>query len=136
VVSRTIEMYLRCFTGDKPKVWGKWLPWVEYAYNASCHSGTGRTPFEVVYGRAPPSLLSSIPGTALVDSVEQALVERDALLLEVKLKQSQTQNRMKQVYDQGDQERVFQLGDMVYVRLHPYRQRSVEKRINMKLGAK
>jgi hypothetical protein len=67
-------------------VWGKWLPWIEYTYNTSCHSGTVRTPFKVVYGRAPPNLLSYIAGIVLVDSVEQALVERDALLLEVKLK--------------------------------------------------
>jgi hypothetical protein len=50
VVNRTLEMYLRCFTGDKPKDWVKWLPWVEFTYNTSWHSSTGRTPFEVVYG--------------------------------------------------------------------------------------
>jgi len=27
VVNRCLENYLRCFTGDKPKEWVKWLPW-------------------------------------------------------------------------------------------------------------
>ncbi|XP_057992322.1 uncharacterized protein LOC131173819 [Hevea brasiliensis] len=30
VVNHTIEMYLRCFVGDKPTSWVDWLPWAEY----------------------------------------------------------------------------------------------------------
>lgn len=43
---------------------------------------------------------------------------------------------MKQIYDRGHQERNFQPGDYVYVRLQPYRQHSLEKRSNLKLAAK
>lgn len=136
VVNHTLEMYLRCVTGDKPKDWVKWLPWVEYIYNTSWHSSTGRTPFEIVYGCPSPTLLSYIPGTACVDSVEQELLERDTLLKQVRLKLSQAQNRMKQVYDKNHKQRVFLSGDLVYVRLHPYCQHSVEKHLNMKLAAK
>jgi len=25
-----IAMYLRCFTGDRPRDWLRWLPWAEY----------------------------------------------------------------------------------------------------------
>lgn len=51
----TVEMYLmsRCFTSSNPKQWVKWFPWVEYCYNARFHSATKRTPFEIIYGRAP-----------------------------------------------------------------------------------
>jgi hypothetical protein len=136
VVNRTMEMYLRCVTGDKPKEWVKWLPWVEYMYNTSWHSSTGKTPFELVYGRPAPTLLSYIPGTARVESVGKELEDRDVILREVRLKLAQAQNRMKQVYDKGHKEREFQLGDLVYVCLHPYRQQSVERRQNMKLAAK
>jgi hypothetical protein len=27
-----IVMYLRCFTGDRPRQWLRWLPWAEYTY--------------------------------------------------------------------------------------------------------
>ena len=35
VVNKVIAMYLRCVTGDRPRVWVDWLPWVEYCYNTS-----------------------------------------------------------------------------------------------------
>jgi hypothetical protein len=135
-VNRTLEMYLRCFTGDKLKDWIKWLSWVEYTYNTSYHSSTGKSPFELVYGRPALSLLSYISGTARVESVGQQLEARDTLLKQARLKLSQAQNRMKQLYDKGHKEREFQRGDLVYVRLHPYRQQTVARRLNMKLAAK
>jgi len=136
VVNRTLEMYLRCFTGDRPKEWVKWLSWVEYIYNTSYHSSTGMSPFELVYGRPAPSLLSYIPGTARVEAVGQQLEARDVLLQQARFKLSQAQNRMKKVYDKGHKEREFQMGDLVYVKLHPYRQHTVSRRLNMKLAAK
>jgi len=133
MVNRTLKMYLRCFTGDKPKDWIKWLSWVEYTYNTSYHSSTGKSPFELV---PAPSLLSYIPGTARVESVGQQLEARDTLLKQARLKLSQPQNRMKHLYDKGHKERKFQKGDLVYVRLHPYRQQTIARRLNIKLAAK
>ncbi|XP_062153129.1 uncharacterized protein LOC133861362 [Alnus glutinosa] len=54
----------------------------------------------------------------------------------VRLKLAQAQNRMKQVYDKGHTEREFQEEDLVYVRLQPYRQHTVARRLNLKLAAK
>ncbi|KAI4312382.1 hypothetical protein MLD38_037193 [Melastoma candidum] len=33
--NRVIVMYLRCFTGDRPRQWLRWLPWAEYVYNTA-----------------------------------------------------------------------------------------------------
>jgi hypothetical protein len=74
VVNRTLEMYLRCFTSDKPKQWVRLLCWAEFCYNISWHSTIKRTPFEVVYGREPPTLLQYVPGTAKVAAVEEELM--------------------------------------------------------------
>lgn len=35
VVNRTLEMYFRCLTRDRPKQWLSGLLWVEYCYNTS-----------------------------------------------------------------------------------------------------
>jgi len=51
VVNRCLETYLRCFVLEQPKYWVDWIPWVELWYNTTFHVTTGKTPFEVVYGR-------------------------------------------------------------------------------------
>ena len=35
VVNRGVETFLRCFCGEKPKEWVKWVPWAEYWYNTT-----------------------------------------------------------------------------------------------------
>jgi hypothetical protein len=42
-------------TSDRRHAWVDWLSWVEYCYNTSFHMALRATPFEVVYGRPPPS---------------------------------------------------------------------------------
>jgi hypothetical protein len=101
VVNRTIEMYLRCFTSSSPKQWAKWLPWVDSCYNTGYHSATKRTPFQIVYGRPPPSLLPYVPGTTKSAAVEDTLRARDEILQEVRRHLFDAQNRIKQVYDKG-----------------------------------
>ena len=50
VANRVVEQYLRAFVHRKPTSWGQFLLWAEWSYNTSCHSSTGITPFEVIYG--------------------------------------------------------------------------------------
>lgn len=81
-MNRTIEMYLGCFVGDKPKTWIDWLPCVEYCNRTSFHT-TLHTSFQVVYERAEPRLLSYIPGSSRVEVVDQALMKRDEVLADI-----------------------------------------------------
>lgn len=97
--NRIVEMYLRCFTGDYPKKWVNWLSWSEYCYNTSFHSSLCTTPFEAVYGRPPPRLLSYCPGLSHIDSVDKELQNRDKVILELRIKLLQAQNSMKTKYD-------------------------------------
>jgi hypothetical protein len=134
VVNRILEMYLRCFTSSKPKQWAKSLSWAEWCYNTSWHSSIKRTPFEVVYGRKPPTLLSYIPGTAKVATVEEELIQRDQVLQELTRSIKDAQSRMKRAYDRRHREKEFAVGDWVYLRLQPYRQTSVALRRVSKLA--
>lgn len=80
VVNRTIEVYLRCFTSDKPKEWVCWISWAAYCCSTSVHSAIKMSPFKAVYGHAPPIFLSYMPGTTQVDWEEQELKCRDQIL--------------------------------------------------------
>ncbi|GKC28423.1 ty3-gypsy retrotransposon protein [Tanacetum coccineum] len=57
VLNRCLEAYLRCFAHEQPTKWSSYLAWAEYSYNTGHHTSTGTTPFSIVYGRDPPSLL-------------------------------------------------------------------------------
>lgn len=92
-------MYLRYFTSSHPKDWSKWLAWAEYCYNTSWHSTIKTTPFEVVYGRPPPTLLSYVPRTTSMESVDNQLMHMDMVLRDLKAVLLDAQSRMKKVYD-------------------------------------
>ncbi|KAL4183718.1 hypothetical protein AMTRI_Chr11g99680 [Amborella trichopoda] len=98
VVNRTIEMYFRCFTSNKPRNWARWMIWVEYYYNTSVHTSTKKTHYEIVLWSASTHVI---------------------ILFQVQLKLS-----------------CFEVGDLVYLRLQPYRQMSVSLRKNLKLSAR
>lgn len=84
VLNRTLETYLRCFATEQPKVWAEFIPWAEYWYNTIFQASAQYTPFEVVYGRPPPSLACFIPGEMLVQAVAQDLMDRDEALTQLK----------------------------------------------------
>ena len=53
------------------------------------------TPFEAVYGRPPPYLISYVPGTTKVVAVEKEFLERDVIIQELKKRIKEAQAKMK-----------------------------------------
>lgn len=76
-------MYLRCFTGDRPRQWLRWLPWAEYVYNTTYQTSLRETPLRVVYGRNPPTLRSYEPGETRVAALARDMEEHSAFLADV-----------------------------------------------------
>jgi len=85
--------------GDRPRAWLDWLPWAEYCYNTSFHTALRTTPFQVVYGREPPPLLSYTPAASQTSTVDSMLRERDAFISDVHDRLHQAQNYAKKQYD-------------------------------------
>ncbi|KAI0525136.1 hypothetical protein KFK09_004527 [Dendrobium nobile] len=134
VVNRSVETYLRCFAGEKPKHWVRWLPWAEYWYNTSFHKAAQVTPFKVLYGRDPPTLMPYKSHSTSVSLVEQQLSERDEILGELKKHLLRAQNIMKQAADHHRKDVHFEIGEFVYLKLRPYRQNTLARRLSVKLA--
>ena len=131
-----METYLRCFARYKPKSWVRFLPWAEYNYNTSFHSFIQMTPFKEVYGRDPPVLLKYEMGSTSNAELEGQLLERDETLKLIKDHLHRAQQRMKAKADTSRRELVYEVGDLVLLKLRPYRQQTLAKRANEKLSAR
>ncbi|PNX87538.1 hypothetical protein L195_g043629 [Trifolium pratense] len=134
IVNKVLQQYLRCFVHDQPRKWGSFLHWAEWHYNTAVHTSTGFSPFQVVYGRAPPALVDYVPGSTALQAVEATLVERDEILQILKQKLLKAQETMKEIADQKRIPHKFKEGDLVFVKLRPYRQNSVAGRRIHKLS--
>jgi transposase InsO family protein len=117
IVNKIITMYLRCFTGDRPKEWIRWLPWAEFCYNTAYHKSTRTTPFKLVYGHDPPQLKTYSPGDAAVPSVDDLVTERDQFLEQTKVRLQESQDYYNKYYDNKHTDRSFQVGDWVWLKL-------------------
>lgn len=73
-------------------------------------------------------------GSSPVNEVDQDLASRNDLLNQLKLNFHQASNRMKQMANSKRRDIEFNDGDLVFLKLHPYRQQTVFKRASQKLA--
>ncbi|WVZ18566.1 hypothetical protein V8G54_005888 [Vigna mungo] len=133
VLNRTLEQYLRAFCNAQPVKWSHFIPWAEWCYNTTIHSATGYTPFEIVYGRSPPSLPGYILGQSQVEVVDHLLSSRDNILSNLPRNLQKAQDRMKVMADAHRRDVEYEVGAWVYVKLRPYRQTSLAGKTPQKL---
>jgi hypothetical protein len=108
----------------------------EFWYNTNWHSSLGKSPFEVMYGRQPRYFGVTASSTIASADIQLWLDERQLVLESVKLHLLRMQQRMKHQADKRRSERVFAVGDRVFLKLQPYLQSTVARRGNQKLAFK
>lgn len=77
-LNKCLELYLRCFVSDNPKGWVDLLPWEQFWYNTSFHCSASMTPFQIVYGREPPTLLTYYSNDKDPPDIAMLLQQRDS----------------------------------------------------------
>ncbi|GKC78274.1 ty3-gypsy retrotransposon protein [Tanacetum coccineum] len=112
VVNRGLEKYLRAMVSDRPQHWLRLFPWAEYSYNTNFHSSINMTSFQAVYGRLPPPIIPYPSSSTKVASVEELLIERDALLRQLKLAKRCSNKLAKRYY--GPFKVLERIGKVVY----------------------
>ena len=126
VVNKSLEHYLRAFAANRPQSWVEWLPLAEFWFNTNFHTSTKLTPFEALFGYPPPKLLDYILGTTKVETVDVQLRTKQQLMALLKQNLVAAQERMKVNADKHRTEREFALGDWIYLKLLPYKQKSMK----------
>ncbi|WVZ00354.1 hypothetical protein V8G54_026423 [Vigna mungo] len=134
ILNKTLEMYLRCYCFDNPKNWVKMLPSAQYWYNTSYHNSIKMSPYKALYGREPPSLIRYEIFAHDDSTLQQILVDRDRLLDQLRTNMTRSQQFMKYFADKHRRHEEFKEGDLVLVKLQPYRQHSVALRKHQKIG--
>ncbi|XP_044500293.1 uncharacterized protein LOC123221524 [Mangifera indica] len=134
VVNRGLETYLRCFCFEQQRTWPNWLQWAEYWFNTTFNASTGMTPFKGVYGRDPPPLLRLVDEPSKIDDVDAMIKQRNEILDRLKRNLHAAQERMKKIADKSRRELEFSVGDQVFLKLQPYRFRSLATKPNEKLS--
>jgi hypothetical protein len=105
---------------QEPKKWLSWLSLAEWWYNTTYHTSLKCTPFEALYGYQPPLIIEvMIPGPD--SAAVEFLTQKHSMISRLKGNLAQAQARTKKYADLKRSEREFQVGDMVYLRLHPFR---------------
>ena len=94
------------------------------------------TPYEVVYGHAPPVLLPSTPSSSPVQEIDMILRDQHQILHLLQDILHMTRAHMKQQADQQRYGCTFQVGDMVFLHLQCYKQSSMKYKGHQTLGPK
>ena len=136
MVNRYLQSYLPCMASERPRYWSKWLPLAEWWYNTSYHTSINSTPYAIVYGQAAPNHLPYLTGDSRVEAIDRTLQAREAAIKMLKFYLQRAQNQMKQQANKHKSDRQFSVGDLVYVKLQPYRKTSVANMSCLKLSVR
>ena len=83
-VNQVIEDMLRAYCNRQPRLWVKYLPLVEFAYNSSHHCSLGMTPFKALYGQECLTPLKLVDPLVKVPALKTILEDMDLQLQIIK----------------------------------------------------
>lgn len=127
IVNKWVEGYLRNYVLEQQKAWVKWIHLCEYYYNFTYRITIKMTPFRALYGYDAPSFLDLLLSDSKVPNVGDLQQENQDIMQTFRENIQKTQNQQKQYVDQRRVGGSFEVGDMVYLMLQPYRQSTLRK---------
>jgi hypothetical protein len=121
IVNKLVEGYFRNYVGGQQRTWVKRLHLGEHCYNTTFHMSIGMTPFRALYGYDAPTLVDLVFWESRAPKAKDWIIESQEILKLLKENLQTTQNRQKISADRHRIERSFEIGDLVFLRLQPYR---------------
>lgn len=128
----TILDLLRTYTHDRPGTWDTYIHLLQFAYNNTPHSSTGKSPFEIVYGYSLPTPLSRISNE--VPHADDIAQQHTQILEQAKHAIHKAQANYVKQANKKRKPMEFKEGDFVMLRIEKRRLKSVETHPVVKLA--
>jgi hypothetical protein len=122
--------------GGQQRTWVRWLHMGEYCYNTTYHMSIRMSSFKALYGYDAPSFIETVFGDNRVPRAKDWVEESQRILQSTKDNLQSAQNQQKAYADRHRVECSFEVGDLVFLRLQPYRQSSLKRSGAKKLKPK
>ena len=135
-VNQCLESYLRNMTFQEPHQWYSWLSLAGWWYNTTYHTSLQMTPFQALYGYPPPQINEFSISCNVSTEARVTIEQKEAIFQKLKASLTEAQRRMKHYANRNRTERSLNVGDMVYIKLQPYRQTAFGIRGSLKLRSK
>jgi hypothetical protein len=135
-VNQCMEQYLRCMAFQEPTKWCKYLPAAEFWYNSNFHTAIQMSPFEALYEYSPPVLNELVGVASLSQEAQDTLADKQKMVTLLQQNLTKAQNNMKKYADQNRTPRSFELGEMVYLKMMPQREKALGQGNPLKLASK
>ena len=133
MVNKWIEGYLKNYVTGQQKAWIRWLHLGEYCYNTTYHMSIGMPPFRALYGDNATSFVDIAFGDRKAPKAKDWIQESQDILWVLKENLQTNQNQQKVYADRHRTECSFEVGDLVFLWLHPYHQSSLRRSATEKL---
>ena len=124
---------MRNYVSGQQKSWIKWLHLGEFCYNTTFHMSIGMSPFKALYGYDESNFIDHIFCDSRAPKAKDWIEESQEILKVLKDNLQVAQNQQKQYASQHRVERHFQVNDLVYLRLQPYKQTTIKGKGSKKL---
>jgi hypothetical protein len=120
VVNRSLGDLLRSLVTEHQSIWDNVLPQAEFAYNDSMNRSTGKSPFEIVYGRNLRGVSELMDLDQIITksaSAEEFTELMEELHSRVKERLLESNQEYKRRVDQHRRQLQFKVGDLVLAHL-------------------
>jgi hypothetical protein len=128
IMNKWVEGYLRNYVSGQQRAWVKWLHLGEYCYNTTHHMSIGMTPFRALYGYEAMTFADVVFGDSRAPKAKDWIQDSQDILRALKENMRVAQDQQKMYADRHRTERSFEVGDLVFLRLQPYRQSSLKQK--------
>jgi hypothetical protein len=128
-----MEVYLRNYVAGQQKAWVRRLHLREYCYNTTHHMCIGMTLFRALYNYDPLSFMEIAFGDSRAPILQDWVQQSHDILRDLKDHLQRAQNQQNIQANKHKVEGTFEVGDLVYLRLQPYRKASIERSEEEKL---